>query len=44
MNYLSRTKLDESVDHDGVRLDGRGRIVESVRVLRRLALQLTLVG
>ncbi len=32
------------VDHERVRLHGRGRVVERVRVLRRLALQLTLVG
>ena len=33
-----------SVDHERVRLHGRGGVVQRVRVLRGLALQLALVG
>ena len=32
-----------SVDHQGVRLHRRGRVVQRVGVLRRLSLQLTLI-
>lgn len=38
-----RTLAAISVDHERVRLHGRSRVVQRVRILRRLALQLALV-